>query len=117
MVKEIDLLMIQNTFTKDRANLLDDIRREKANLDAYSDENPDMFDLADRCLNQEISQKRLDHMEKWLEQIEISLKRVHEGTYGICANCGKPINPERLEAMPAAVYCIECQQEQEGRSY
>ena len=33
------------------------------------------------------------------------------GTYGVCVTCGQPIAPERLEAMPAAAHCIDCQRE------
>ena len=43
------------------------------------------------------------------DQIEAALARLDEGTYGICERCGKPINPERLEAFPYVAYCIECQ--------
>src|ERR1700722_4143253 len=37
-----------------------------------------------------------------LRDVEKALARIEEGTYGICATCGKPIAPARLEAMPAA---------------
>jgi RNA polymerase-binding transcription factor DksA len=40
--------------------------------------------------------------------VEKALKKTSEGTYGICSNCGKPINPKRIEAMPEATLCIEC---------
>jgi DnaK suppressor protein len=52
--------------------------------------------------------------EKMLEQVDLALERVAEGTYGICANCGKPIPPERLEARPSATLCVNCQQQLEG---
>ena len=42
-------------------------------------------------------------------QVEEALERLDEGTYGTCARCGQPINPERLEAFPYVAYCIECQ--------
>jgi RNA polymerase-binding transcription factor DksA len=32
-----------------------------------------------------------------------------QGQYGICQRCGKPINPERLEAFPYVTFCIDCQ--------
>lgn len=43
-----------------------------------------------------------------LAQVEAALRRLDEGTYGICQNCGREINPERLEALPYTAYCIEC---------
>ena len=47
-------------------------------------------------------------LEKELKDIESALKKTSENTYGICSNCGKQINPKRLEAMPEATLCIEC---------
>jgi RNA polymerase-binding transcription factor DksA len=49
--------------------------------------------------------------------IRAALKRLDEGTYGICVTCGKPIAPARLEALPHAVQCITCaaQTETHGR--
>jgi DnaK suppressor protein len=43
-----------------------------------------------------------------LAQVEAALRRLDAGTYGICENCGRQINPERLEALPYTAYCIEC---------
>lgn len=40
--------------------------------------------------------------------IEHTIEKINQGTYGICDNCGKPIPPERLEALPQANLCIEC---------
>ena len=45
-----------------------------------------------------------------LTQIEGALRRMDEGTYGICQHCGKPIERERLEAFPYVAYCIKDQQ-------
>jgi RNA polymerase-binding protein DksA len=44
-----------------------------------------------------------------LQEIEAALKRIDEGTYGICTNCGKQIPEERLEALPWATLGIDCQ--------
>ena len=41
-----------------------------------------------------------------LEEVDAALKRLEDGTYGICEVCGKPIGAARLEAMPAARLCI-----------
>ena len=43
-----------------------------------------------------------------LVQIEAALKRIDAGTFGLCQICGKPIAPERLEALPWATDCIDC---------
>jgi len=43
-----------------------------------------------------------------IADIRAALARIDEGTYGICANCGNPINPDRLDILPATAYCIVC---------
>jgi DnaK suppressor protein len=43
-----------------------------------------------------------------IHHIREALKRISEGTYGICAHCGDDIDPKRLEALPTATRCISC---------
>jgi len=43
-----------------------------------------------------------------LDEVEAAIRRLDEGTYGRCAGCGEPISAPRLEAMPAARFCIAC---------
>ena len=49
-----------------------------------------------------------DRSRTELGQIEAALRRLDDGSYGSCTNCGKPIAPERLEAIPWAPLCIDC---------
>ena len=50
-----------------------------------------------------------DRNAQHLEQVETALARLTEGTFGSCVRCGRPIAPERLDALPWAAYCIDCQ--------
>lgn len=43
-----------------------------------------------------------------LHQVDDALTRVEAATYGVCANCGRPIPAGRLEARPFAEYCVSC---------
>ena len=43
-----------------------------------------------------------------LSRVEAALRALDDGTYGTCISCGKPIAPERLEAIPWAPMCIDC---------
>jgi len=51
-----------------------------------------------------------------LMKVNHALDRIKQGTYGTCENCGKPIERERLEALPYTTFCIECKklEEQSG---
>jgi DnaK suppressor protein len=43
-----------------------------------------------------------------IHQIEEALKRISQGTYGVCARCGEHIDPKRQKALPMATRCILC---------
>src|SRR5258707_11087908 len=43
-----------------------------------------------------------------IRQIQGALKRIAEGTYGVCVQCGAEIDPKRLKALPIAARCISC---------
>jgi len=51
-----------------------------------------------------------------LRQIKYALRRIEEGTYGICAKCGQPIPEKRLELIPYAMFCVPCQESEERKS-
>jgi DnaK suppressor protein len=48
-----------------------------------------------------------------LTKIDAALARIENGNYGVCANCGKMISKDRLEVIPEAVFCIDCQSKAE----
>jgi RNA polymerase-binding transcription factor len=50
-----------------------------------------------------------DRATQQLELVDAALARLDGGTFGKCVRCGKPIAPARLEALPWAAHCIECQ--------
>ena len=47
-------------------------------------------------------------LRETLEEVEQALAKLSDGTYGVCEDCGDAIDPLRLEAKPAARYCINC---------
>jgi DnaK suppressor protein len=50
-----------------------------------------------------------DRASQQLELVEAALARIEAGTFGACLRCGKPIAPARLQALPWAAHCIDCQ--------
>lgn len=52
---------------------------------------------------------RVGHLAQELQAIEAAQARIREGSYGLCDECGNEIAPARLQALPSAVRCIECQ--------
>jgi DnaK suppressor protein len=60
-------------------------------------------------------EKRLameNRIRQELAGIEHALHKFEEGTYGLCDNCGQPIDPARLEALPQASLCLNCKAQQ-----
>jgi DnaK suppressor protein len=56
-------------------------------------------------------EKRLaleNRTRKEMAEVEHALQKFEQGTYGKCDNCGKPIDPARLEALPQATLCLNC---------
>lgn len=49
-----------------------------------------------------------------LKRIEFALRRIDDGSYGDCLDCGEPIADARLQAQPWASLCIECQSARES---
>jgi len=50
---------------------------------------------------------------KEVEQIDAAIERIENGQYGVCIDCGDWITPARLEALPYALRCKECQEKME----
>ena len=72
-----------------------------------------LADTATETVEREIGSTLEEHDERLLEAIDAALKRIDDGTYGKCVNCGAPIPEERLEAMPWATLCIDCKRKEE----
>jgi RNA polymerase-binding protein DksA len=72
-------------------------------------------DTATVTYDREMDYTLEDNAEGVLAAIEAALARIEDGTYGICRRCGRPIAPERLEALPYAELDIDCKREVERR--
>jgi len=49
-----------------------------------------------------------------LSKVDTAIRRLDQGTYGQCADCGNAIAPQRLRALPFAVRCLSCQNSRES---
>jgi RNA polymerase-binding protein DksA len=79
----------------------------------------DPKDLVDIAAD-DIDRKTLEALSvkdtKRLKLIDSALSRITNGRYGLCMRCNKKIPKERLEAIPYAIMCIECQSSDERRN-
>ncbi len=72
----------------------------------------DMADQADGNNEVHIQLKLKQTDAKILQAIEEALARIDKGTYGACRDCGEPISPARLNAIPWTRVCITCKEKQ-----
>jgi DnaK suppressor protein len=82
-----------------------DERREGSPFGKREEEATESYEL-ERRLTLEKS------IREQLAAVEHALQKFEDGTYGLCDNCGKPIPPERLEALPQATLCLDCKARQ-----
>jgi DnaK suppressor protein len=75
-----------------------------------------MADIGSDNFEQEFTLSLMENDGGTLTQIEASLERIEEGTYGQCEECGMKIPKTRLNAIPYAILCVRCAQQQEQRS-
>lgn len=81
--------------------------------DRLSVDNP--ADIGSESFAQEFSLELLQRDEATLVEIDEALERVKSGTFGMCEGCDEPIPKVRLNAMPHARFCVECQRKTERR--
>ena len=74
-----------------------------------------MADIGSDNFEQEFTLSLMENEGGTLAQIETSLERIEEGTYGQCEECGARIPKKRLKAIPYAILCIRCAEQQEQR--
>ena len=77
---------------------------------AQYDYGKDEGDRANTSLAREIDLGQKSRDRALLALVDAALKRISEGTFGDCLNCGQEINAKRLEAIPWVRYCITCQE-------
>lgn len=108
---------LRDALERERTELLGQV----ANLDAESDItnwrdggfDDDPADSGSANVERDRAQSLSSHARRLLEDIDVALVRMDDGSYGTCANCGGRIEPDRLEALPYAALCMDCKRSEE----
>ncbi len=79
-------------------------------LSVDSSETPDPVDLAVRNYSKNVMLAVSENDSRQVILINEALTRISDDEYGTCQNCEKDINPKRLDAVPWARYCLNCQE-------
>jgi DnaK suppressor protein len=120
MMNQDEIRSLQHTLRQERQRILQEVAETEAELEFIREEREP--ELVER--GQEESRKllfeRLDERgQEEIDAIDAALRRIADGTYGICADCDSHIGIERLRAMPTASLCIGCanSRERQGRGH
>ncbi len=81
-----------------------------------TDENenfPDPNDRASLESDRNFELRIRDRERKLIAKMQEALKRIDDGTFGLCDSCGGPISEKRLQARPVTTLCIDCKTKEE----
>lgn len=94
--------------------LLSGAERAVNGMSGSKDENfPDPTDRASHETDRNFLLRVKDRERKLISKVQEALKRIDDGTYGVCELCGEEISQKRLEVRPVTTCCIECKKEEE----
>ena len=109
----IELSMLRFNLEQERKRLIEELEQAKANGNSEKEQQgASSFRGRDEAADATTDLERRIALETQkrnsLAGIERALQKIDAGTYGICDNCGQPIYPARMEALPHAAYCMTC---------
>ncbi len=120
MTAEERLLEIRKSLIKRREAIIREAKEEIAKYVSGEarqlvDTALDDGDWAVVDISEDLNLSRLTAQRKTLHDIDESLRKMDEGTYGICEECGEEISEKRLSVLPSATLCLSCQENKEQR--
>ncbi len=97
----------ENALRSMRAELQDLLRETRQ--DVLAEQVPeDSIALGSQNLLQDLAVGQLHRYKQLLEEVEAALRRIEDGSYGVCGGCRNAIPARRLQALPWARYCVSC---------
>ena len=110
-MSKLNLKDLKKRLNDERMVLIEKLNGNDLSID--DSETPDPVDLAVRNYSKNVMLAVSENESRQLAEIDQALARIEDDEYGSCQNCEKPINPKRLQAIPWARYCLDCQELQE----
>lgn len=112
------LIIKRKNETLENINHISEDNLKKSQKDAAGDISGYTFHMADVATDtydREFSLSIASGERQLLYELDDALKKVEEGTFGICEGCNSPISKKRLKAVPYARFCLACQEKKEKR--
>jgi DnaK suppressor protein len=90
----------------------DELELVVRNRDAITiEKSADALDEVQHAAERELAIRNLDRESNLLRNVRSALRRIEDGSFGICLHCEEEISPKRLAAVPWAPFCIQCQEQ------
>ena len=109
MMNQQKLEYFRKLLLEQRRRATEELQAERATALEGDDGVKDDGDESEFDLNRSTALDLASRESQLIEEIDEALGRIDDGTYGQCVHCGKPIDEERLKAMPTAKYDAACQ--------
>ncbi len=109
----MDIQKIKEELLKKRQEILESLSNHNSEELNEKSGVEDAADIVTSELSRETVYKLSQVDRETLFLIDIALKKIENGTYGVCEECGAPIGEKRLEAIPWVRLCIDCSQNEE----
>jgi DnaK suppressor protein len=93
--------------------LLNGAERTVAEMTDEQENFPDPNDRASLEADRNFELRIRDRERKLIAKMQEAIKRIDDGTFGICDACGGPISEKRLTARPVTTQCIDCKTKEE----
>ena len=106
--------MTKNELNKYR-NVLEDKQADLVQMMRNRDgivieKSADALDEVQNATERELAIRSLDRDSNLLRKVRGALRRIEEGSFGVCLHCEDDISPKRLAAVPWTTFCIQCQE-------
>ncbi|MGH7857339.1 MAG: RNA polymerase-binding protein DksA [Candidatus Binatia bacterium] len=109
-----DLEFFRELLQERRVELLREAERTVDGMVDDKENTPDPTDRASLESNRNFELRIRDRERKLVSKIDEALKRIDDGSYGMCEECEESIGVERLKARPVTTLCIDCKSVQEA---
>jgi len=108
----VDILKAKEALAAERANLVHQLGElgaaESGDLDVDLDFGGSFADAAAMTAERTEVLGVVDSLKRQVNDVDLALAQIEAGSYGVCVDCGKEIDPARLEVRPQSIRCIDC---------
>jgi len=114
-VNKEKLKKFKKAFEAQKRSLLFNDKIVRDDFSVNADDRYDEIDQATTDIEQSMRMRLRNRESLYLKKVEEALKRIEEGCFGECEECGEDIELRRLEARPTATLCVACKEDQEKK--